>query len=376
MNPTLGGVQRVSDTIARYLVGRGHKIHYLTFDFDELDNYIFPGRLHKLPGPVFYSETNLDYYHHLLKELEIDVIINNDAANERSRLFLNTGNNKVVKLSVYHTDPLHELYHDIDLSIYIKYGWIVSLLGPLFIKIIKWNRYFKKKRQIKWLVRNSTNLLLISEAHREKIKEVLNITSKDILVIYNPSAYTEALEMTSYKKIVLFVGRIDIPVKRPDRLLEIWSEVEHEFPNWELYFLGDGPGMNDIRELNHSLGLSNTKFLGYIEPEKYYKQASIICLTSEYEGFPSVLIESMHFGVVPVVFNNWSSLSEVVIDNLTGMVADRDRIDQFVIKLRKLMSEEETLRNISENAISHVKKFSIDIIGPQWDALLAGFGDN
>jgi glycosyltransferase involved in cell wall biosynthesis len=373
MNPTLGGVQRVTDTIARYLADRGHDIHYLTYEFDENDQYRFPGRIHRLPETDFYCKGNIKYYHQLLKSFGIDVVINNDAANERSRFFLNTGENEIVKFSVYHTDPLHELYHPIAVSNYFRNKLLISLFGSILRKLIQWNRYNKKKRQIKWLLRKSTKLLLISEAHKEKINEVLNIDSKAISVMYNPSAFSERKLRTTYQKIILFVGRIDLPVKRPDLLLQIWQKVESDFPDWKLFFLGDGPDMNAIQEMNQTLGLKNTKFLGYTDPEKYYKEASILCMTSEYEGFPSVLVEAMHFGLVPIAFNNWSSLSEVIIDNKTGMTVDRGDISQYILKLRSLMSDSEILVRISDQAVDHVKKYDIEEIGPKWDVLLSSF---
>jgi len=370
MNPTLGGVQRVTDTIARYFVRQGHNIHYLTFEYDERDQYKFPGMIHRLPGIDFFSESNIAFYHKLIKDLGIEVVINNDAANERSRLFLNTGQHKVIKLSVYHTDPLHELYHPVDISKYVRNRLTKIIVSPLFKRLVLWNRYTKKRRQIKWLIKNNTRLLFISDAHKAKVNEVMNIDSKAISVIYNPSAYSDEFSRTDFKKTVLFVGRIDIPVKRPDILLQIWKRLEEDFQDWRLLFLGDGPGMKTVRDLNNKLGLKNTEFLGYADPEKYYQEASIICMTSEYEGFPSVLIEAMNFGVVPVAFNNWSSLSEVIIDRQTGMSADRGDIEQYIEKMRMLMSDPQKLKAISEKAISHVERYNIEKIGPEWDNLL------
>lgn len=40
---------------------------------------------------------------------------------------------------------------------------------------------------------------------------------------------------------VLFVGRLDNPVKGVDRLLKIWSMVCRREPGWFLRIVGDGP---------------------------------------------------------------------------------------------------------------------------------------
>ena len=116
MNPNCGGVQRVSDTLAKYFVSKGNKLFYLTFNFDANDNYLFPSAIYHLPDGIFFSDLNLSYYHKLLQELSIDIILNHDASNNRCKFWLNSGKQPAKKVSLYHTDPLHGINHFVGLS--------------------------------------------------------------------------------------------------------------------------------------------------------------------------------------------------------------------------------------------------------------------
>ena len=52
-----------------------------------------------------------------------------------------------------------------------------------------------------------------------------------------------------------------------------------------------------IKEKN----LRRISFVGYKNPKEYYKRASILLLVSEYEGFGLVIVESMAYGIIPIV---------------------------------------------------------------------------
>jgi len=43
-------------------------------------------------------------------------------------------------------------------------------------------------------------------------------------------------------------------------------------------------------------------------------------MTSRFEGWPMVLMEAMQMGVVPVVYNSFESLSDIVVDGENGYI--------------------------------------------------------
>ena len=100
---------------------------------------------------------------------------------------------------------------------------------------------------------------------------------------------------------IIYVGRLDNTQKRVYRILETWNLLESKFPEWRLTFVGDGEEREAMQHLGNQMGLKRIQFEGFQTPRKYYERASILILTSEFEGFPLVIAECMSFGIVPVV---------------------------------------------------------------------------
>lgn len=365
LNPKNGGVPRISDTLARYLASKGHMMYYLTYQNFNNDDYIFPAKNYSLPDPVFFSKRNLEYYHCLLHKLSIDLIVNHDSSNERAKFFLNTGDNPVRKIALYHTDPLNGLYKMSEQS-----GSLKILISSFFPVALKYFKVLKKKREINFLLKNSDRLVLLSEEFKKQISIELKINTSKIQAINNPCIPYNFPKPGKKKKLILFVARIDFSAKRPDKMLLIWSHLQDNYPDWELMFLGDGPDRTKVENLAISMKLKNISFKGVVDPIPFYKEASIICMTSDYEGFGLVLLEGMQFGVIPIAFNNWISLKDIIDDMVTGIIIPPNDILQYVEKLGILMSDEYMRRRISSKAILQAKKFEIENIGPKWIKLI------
>lgn len=365
MNPRNGGVPRISDTLAKYFADQGHNMFYLTHQREICDEYQFPAKIFSLPNPDFFSNENLDYYHNLLKKMSIDLIINHDSSNDRSKFFLNIGKHPAKKISLYHTDPLNGLYRTNDFS-----GKARIVISKIFPKVIYFLKIIRKRREIKFLLKNSDRLVLLSDQFIQQISKELKIKSNKIQAINNPLfSYGQYIPLNK-KKQILFVARMDLLVKRPDKMLMIWSLLQNKHPEWELIFLGDGPDRKLVEESAKRMGLRKIRFEGTVDPIAYYKEASIICMTSDYEGFGLVLLEGMQFGVVPIAFNNWISLKDIIDDSVTGILVPTNDMHKYVEKLSTLMSDENMRLRISYKAIDQAKKFGIEMIGPKWIKLI------
>lgn len=361
MNPTRGGVQKVTDILAKYFIRTGHRVYYLTYEFDEKDKYKFPATLYHLPDNDFFSKSNLKYYHNLLSGLLIDIIINHDASNDRSRFFLNTGTHTAKKISLYHQDPLYGI-----IRLNTQSGILRKFLFIAFPGLVRKIKIIKKRRAIKFLLKNSDSLILLSNEFKRLIATELKTKSCKISVINNPCVYYKTKELCDKKKKILFVSRMILDEKNPDKMLYIWSRLQGKFPDWELIFLGDGPDRIQVEELAKTLNLWNVYFEGYVDPLPYYKEASIICMTSNSEGFGLTLVEGMSFGVVPITFNNWAALKDIIIDGETGILVESDNLDDYTKKLQNLLINEEHRQRISLNASRFAGKFDIELIGPLW----------
>ncbi|MGB2757966.1 MAG: glycosyltransferase [Acidimicrobiia bacterium] len=118
--------------------------------------------------------------------------------------------------------------------------------------------------------------------------------------------------------VVAFVGRLT-KIKRPDRLVDVARAVCARVPNARFLILGDG----DLRaETETRAGdiADRMTFLGFRPDVGTILNASdLVLLTSDNEGMPYSLIEAGLCGV-PVVSTDVGSVSEVVVDGVTGRV--------------------------------------------------------
>ncbi|HAD74836.1 MAG TPA: hypothetical protein DCG16_03570 [Gemmatimonadetes bacterium] len=112
-------------------------------------------------------------------------------------------------------------------------------------------------------------------------------------------------------------------VKRPDRLLAAFEQVVAKVPDATLVVAGQGDLLEEIRSDAQRLGES-VRFLGW-RPDvaSLYAASDVVVISSDNEGMPVTLIEAAMAGV-PGVTTDVGSASEVVEDQVTGLVVSTD----------------------------------------------------
>lgn len=135
-------------------------------------------------------------------------------------------------------------------------------------------------------------------------------------------------------KEIIYVGRLDFVQKRVYRVIDTWNYLEERFPDWRLTIVGDGEDRENLENHVRCLGLKRVSFEGFQKPIDYYKRASILLLTSDFEGFPLVLAECMSFGVIPAVYNSYSAIGDIIESDKDGVVIPYHKMG---IKLKKLL---------------------------------------
>lgn len=130
------------------------------------------------------------------------------------------------------------------------------------------------------------------------------------------------LDIEPGRPTVAFVGRLT-RIKRPDRLLEAFAEVQVSDGPPLLLVAGDGEMRSEL-ELEASRRDLPVRFLGWRgDVGTIHAAADVAVLTSDNEGMPVSLIEAAHCGV-PAVATDVGSVREVVIDGVTGALVPTD----------------------------------------------------
>lgn len=111
------------------------------------------------------------------------------------------------------------------------------------------------------------------------------------------------------KKIGL-IGRVEFIQKRHDFFLRTVAKT-HLMENLEIHIVGDGPDLQECKDLALDLGLgAKVIFHGWMEDVRsFYRELDLVVLPSRFEGLPLVLIESMLYGL-PVVASSVDGMKE------------------------------------------------------------------
>lgn len=189
---------------------------------------------------------------------------------------------------------------------------------------------------------------VLCDSYRTAIESIVGIKPGDptsrVRAMYNP-VDTKAFEQaaaTPKRREVLFVGRLSFADKRVDRLLRIWRQVEPSHPDWVLKLVGEGPDGTRLRHMADSLELRNVKFCGHsANPAEHYATASILCLTSSFEGWGLVIAEAQASNVTPIAFNCSEGLKEL-IDKGGGITISPFDEAEYANRLSAIMESKTT----------------------------------
>ncbi len=165
----------------------------------------------------------------------------------------------------------------------------------------------------------------------------------------NTKLARQAFGFSTSKMHCAFIGRVT-QVKRPDRFLDVVSEVKRRGLELDFFIAGDGELLEDCRKriTNEQLPVLTLGWQSDIE--KVLAATDIVVLTSDNEGTPLSLIQAGMAGL-PVVTTRVGSIPEVVIDGKTGIITSFDvlEIADALERLIKNATLRETMGDSAQN---------------------------
>ncbi|MGY6563450.1 MAG: glycosyltransferase [Halomonadaceae bacterium] len=202
-----------------------------------------------------------------------------------------------------------------------------------------------------------------SAAMKRDIAEYYGYPLNKIEVIHNPVSHIINETENNHEswcgsqEYLLCVGRLE-EQKAFHRAIEAFARISKDYPNLRLKIVGQGKLEEKLKEQALEVGLEERiDFEGYqanIVPFYVYAKGTI--LTSLYEGFPNVLVESIALGTPVVAFDCKSGPREIIIEGKNGYLAEDGDIDSLVNKLQLLLKNELNVFEVKQTA----SKFSRD----------------
>ena len=361
-----GGAERITLDIANYVYNKGYEVYVLTPKL-HVASFKHLKAIEIVPKS---SKNKKAYINHIIKfinDYQIDIFVGQSLDLLLYQSIKEQTQCKVIR--ALHNVPMWE---SIDRYYRIKGKSRFSIWEFIRYTFKYINYYFLKSYNKKYITRykamydNIDALTVLCDAYKKQLATYFK-DDKRIHVITNPE-YPRSNPNLNKKKQIIYSGRLSYPHKRVDRLLSIWKKIYKEIPEWELIIIGDGPERNILELLAKKWKLERIKFIGYIpDVDIYYRDASILCLTSTFEGWPLCLTEAQANGVIPISFNCCAGIEAILGPNkVNGILVPNGDINAFAKELTELINNPQLMEEIRKNVLKKVLTYSPELVGEKW----------
>jgi glycosyltransferase involved in cell wall biosynthesis len=351
--PTLtsGGAERVLTTMADHWAGQGRAVTVLTLAAQN-DSPFYPlapgvqrvglGQIRPASTPIHGAINNvvrLSRLRRAIRNSKPDVVISFlDQTNVLTLLATRVLNLPVVVSE--HTDPGLAQRHRV-------WDRLRALLYPRADRIV---------------VLSESSKAFFPPGIRAKTRIIPNPVQVDC-----PAAPVQK----SARPQVVAMGRFG-PEKGFDRLIDAFSRIAADFPDWDLVIWGDGDLRPELTARRDRLGLTDRILLPgrTTSPHIELRKASIYALTSHREGFPMALAEAMACGVPAVAFDLPSGPRDIIRDGTDGELVPNGDIPAFAEALASLMGDCTRRQRMADRAPDVLDRFGVEPVMAIWDNVL------
>lgn len=197
--------------------------------------------------------------------------------------------------------------------------------------------YFNEDRAL--TLSNAMDIKYITNVDKREVNEIIKRYNIDI-----------------NKKVLGFIGRLD-EQKGIIPFIKELSKYKEEFNDSIILLVGNGSQEEEIKSLIKELNLEDLFILtGFQEKVNvFYPIIDVFFLPSLYEGLPMVLLEAMAFKKA-VISMNVGSISEVIINNETGILIEQGNYEKFVNELIRLKNDEILKNKLCLKGFEYINK--------------------
>lgn len=318
----------------------------------------------------------------------IDLDINYSNDNDKGVLTKITGYLRRRRL---HKERLTELLMreraDIVVSLYPSESSFIPYIKDGSKKVLElhFNKFFRlqynrtgllglidrwRTRQDERIVRRFDRFVVLTEEDKGYWGDMPNIQ-----VIPNAALFMADKYADMSRKRVIAVGRLDYQ-KGFDRLIDAWQIVCSTglFQEWRLDIFGQGEWKDMLKAKVREYGLQNSLHLNEPTKEiaKEYADSSMLVMSSNYEGFPMVMIEAMACGLPVVTFDFKCGPRDIIKDEENGLIVPDGDIQALADAMMRLMANESLRQTMSVEARKVTETYSEEVVMGKWISLFEG----
>ena len=338
-----GGAERSLGILSTMLSGLGHTVHIITLR-DEVE-VPYTGTLFNVGSYKTKDDNIRTRWSHLrrlrsyLIQHNFDLIIDN-----RSRPSLS----KEICYTQY-------IYRNLKVVFMVRSARLAT--------------YFPKSTFVVKNIYKGSHFIGVSKRIGTKITEKYGF--KNVNHIYN--AVPEFLDIENDIIVpdtyILGYGRLVDDVKNFSLMISAFAKANLKLP---LVIMGEGQDKERLSILAKELKISNkVYFIGHQkDPSSIVKNALFTLLTSHYEGFPMVIIESLALGTPVISVDCESGPKELINHGSNGLLVENYDEASLARAIRMLALDGELLANCKTNTKNSVLHLSQEQISNEWSKFL------
>ena len=268
---------------------------------------------------------------------------------------------KVILVFNYQLAILLILLRDI---LFLDYKIIVRNINTLSLLYKKensfWHKYFVNSLT-KFFYKRADLIIAQSDGMKKDLIKNYFIPYEKVITINNPVSkkiedFAKSIDYIKFPKRyeVLFVGSLT-EKKGVFYLLEAFSLIHKKDSKLMLRIVGEGELKSKLLEFCKDLKIEKNVIFEDFTPDIaiYYLKARLTLLTSLYEGFPNVLIESLTLGTPVVAFDCPSGPSEIIENGKNGYLVKYLDVKAFSETVLKALERDFDQKSVAMTALKY-----------------------
>lgn len=364
-----GGTERITARIAQALREKGH-LCFSAYKAEISEGLPLP----KWEGELNATNQSLEDY---IIDHHIDVLIIQKMTREVKQIYLFREKHhlQLKIISALHFAPAYE-----EIEVSFRHAWdalktkcnLKNGLRFLLFPIYKVWYPLRNKELYQTVYKYSDIVVLLSKRFVQEYMNYAGITNNEkFITIPNALSYDEFLPIENIqnkKKQALVVSRLADPPKRIYLAIQAWAEIEKDprLNDWGFKIVGAGPAEDSYKALTQRLGIKRIEFCGRQQPKSYYEESSLFLMTSSYEGWGLTLTEAQQFGCVPIAFDSYSSIHDIITNGENGYLVENNHIEMYTKRMIELMKNDNVRNSMAKNAIATSHRFELNSIINYW----------
>lgn len=354
----LGGIAKVTILKANELARKGFEVYILVSDHNNKQTQL-NSNVKLINLNINYYKDDWKSYFHVLK----GIIIKRKQHKNKLKKILNQIQPDVV-ISVGQSEKYFLPY--------IKGPWktIREFHYDKLYRIRSANNFFQKFiarivnfYDLNFIIKKFNKIVVLT--NEDKIHNWIN--KDNVFVIPNPIVVKPFVLPSFENKKIVAVGRL-VEVKNYRSMICAFKKVAEKHPDWILEIWGEGNLKIQLQNEISNLNLKENIILKGTTDNlnEIYGNASLLLMTSKYEGWGLVLTEAMSYSIPVISYDCPYGPKEIVEDGINGFLIPSGKENLFAEKICFFIENPEVLKDFCKKANVSIRKFDIDKIMNKW----------